>query len=414
MTQIIKAIRSGHPPTLISAFLYFDVSFMIWVLMGALGVSISRDLQLTIAQKGIVVAVPLLGASIFRVLIGVLVDRFGPKRVGIFSLLTLILPLLYGWLIASSFVQMILVGFLLGIAGSSFAVALPLASRAYPSEHQGMAMGIAGAGNSGSVIAVLVAPFLAEQYGWHAVFGLALLPLLITLFVFILMAREAELFPFPKPFYVYRDLLKEKELWWFNLYYGVTFGGFVGLASFLAIFLNDQYHVSPTVAGGLTAACILAGSFFRPIGGYFSDRIGGARLLVALYFMMTVLFGSIALLPSLRVAVPLFFVAMLILGMGNGAIFQWVPQRFGDEIGLVTGLVGAAGGLGGFFLPTLLSQTKQMTHSYGSGFLLLSMITFLCALSLVIKIKKMPAHVATSGLSHDAQGRIRMEVLFGG
>ncbi|MEK7140782.1 MAG: MFS transporter, partial [Patescibacteria group bacterium] len=245
MANIIKAIKSGHPPTLFSAFLYFDVSFMIWVLIGALGISISGDLGLTSAQKGTLVATPLLGGAFFRVIVGILVDRFGPKKIGIFTLTLSILPLLLGLLWADSFISLLIVGLLLGVAGASFAVALPLASRCYPPEHQGVAMGIAGAGNSGSMIAILIAPFLAGFFGWHVVFGLALIPLLITLIVFVVFARDIGVLPPPMPLSDYIAILKEKDLWWFNLYYAVTFGSYVGLASFLGIFLHDQYGMSP-------------------------------------------------------------------------------------------------------------------------------------------------------------------------
>ncbi len=413
MTQIVKAIRSGHPPTLISAFLYFDFSFMIWVIIGALGIFISKDLQLTAGQKGVAVAVPLLGAAVFRILVGILVDRFGPKRVGTISLSILIFPLLWGWLGGGSFSQILLIGFLLGIAGASFAVALPLASMAYPPEHQGLAMGVAGAGNSGSMIAILVAPLLAEAYGWHAVFGLAIVPLLIILLIFVLLAKEGAVFPFPKPLYAYQRLLHEKELWWFNLYYGVTFGGFVGLASFLGIFLHDQYQVAPIRAGTLSAACVFSASFFRPIGGFLADRIGGMKLLAGLYLTATVFFISIAILPPLPVAVVLFFLVMLILGMGNGAVFQWIPQRFSDEIGLVTGMVGAAGGLGGFFLPTLLGQMKGLSGSYGMGFLFFSFMTLFCFVSLIVRMKRMPDS-SFYRKKVEETGGVRAEVLFGG
>ena len=411
MANIIKAIKSGHPPTLFSAFLYFDVSFMIWVLIGALGISISGDLGLTSAQKGTLVATPLLGGAFFRVIVGILVDRFGPKKIGIFTLTLSILPLLLGLLWADSFISLLIVGLLLGVAGASFAVALPLASRCYPPEHQGVAMGIAGAGNSGSMIAILIAPFLAGFFGWHVVFGLALIPLLITLIVFVVFARDIGVLPPPMPLSDYIAILKEKDLWWFNLYYAVTFGSYVGLASFLGIFLHDQYGMSPVSAGGIAALSVFSGSFVRPVGGSLGDRMGGGKVLMGLYLIVTLIFGAIALLPPIWLTVPLFVVGMAALGMGNGAVFQWIPQKFHQDIGLVTGLVGAAGGVGGFFLPTLLGSVKGLTGSYGIGFLICASITLFCFVSLFLRIKSEKKDAGEVQVKDE--GRVRVEVNLG-
>lgn len=415
MTKIMRAIRSGHPLTLFSAFLHFDISFMVWVLIGALGVYISKDLGLNAAEKGLAVSVPLLGGAFFRIVFGFLVDRFGPKKIGIFSMSVVLFPLLWGWWGAGSFHQLIGVGFLLGVAGASFAVALPLASRAYPPEHQGIAMGIAGAGNSGTMIAVLVAPVLAESVGWHRVFGLAIIPVLLTLILFAWLAQESTPPAAPKPLQAYFRLLKESDLWWFNLYYSVTFGGFVGLASFLGIFFHDQYLLSPVASGALTALCVFAGSFVRPVGGYLSDRIGGMKLLKVLYLIAALLFGAISFFPPVAIAAVLFFCGMLTLGMGNGAIFQQVPQRFGEEIGLVSGIVGAAGGIGGFFLPTLLGKVKGLTQSYAGGFLLFGCLALFCFITLLLN--RQPVEVPLSDslpLPEEGEGRVRMEVVFGG
>src|SRR5690349_15934887 len=174
--RIADLRRSGHAPSLGAALIHFDVSFMCWVLLGALGAYIAEDLALSPFEKGVVVAVPLLSAAGMRLVLGLLGDRLGPKRVGLVSMGLVTLPLLWGWLAAGSLPQVIGVGLLLGVAGASFAVALPLASRWYPPRLQGLAMGIAGAGNSGTVIATLAAPRIAEHTGWHAVMGMALVP----------------------------------------------------------------------------------------------------------------------------------------------------------------------------------------------------------------------------------------------
>ncbi len=413
MKQMFQAIRSGHPATLFSAFLYFDVCFMVWVLIGALGVYISDDLRLSAGQKGLIVSIPLLGGAAFRILAGFLVDRIGPKKVGIATLCIAFIPLVWGWLAATSFYELVLLGFLLGVTGASFAVALPLASRCYPEAHQGVALGIAGAGNSGTMIAVLVAPFLVESFGWHAVFGLALIPVLATLWVFCRFAQEHGALPLPTPRSEIVALLHTADLIRFNVYYGVTFGGFVGMASFLGIFLHDAYQVRPLQAGQLTALCVFGGSFIRPVGGYLADSIGGLKLLIGLYVGAAICFLIIALLPPLGAALAAIFLGMLLLGMGNGAIFREVPLRFPEHVGLVSGIVGAAGGLGGFFLPTLLGAMKEWTGSFSGGFALFSGVALCCGVTLLLKVRQMPPEeIFVQG--DYADGRVRMEVVFGG
>src|SRR5579859_1220739 len=364
--------KSGHLPTLFSAFLYFDVSFMIWVMLGALGNYVASDLNLNPAQKGMMTAIPLLGGSILRLLFGQLTDRIGPRRTGCLGLAATLLPLLGGWLWADSLDRVYCVGLLLGVAGASFAAALPLASRWYPAEHQGLAMGIAGAGNSGTVFATFFAPRLAEAWGWHAVFGLAILPLLVAAVVFVSLAREAPGTVKKNNSAEFLAVLKERDTYLFSLFYAVTFGGFVGLASFLSILLHDQYGVSKVTAGDLTTLCVLAGSFFRPVGGLLADRLGGIRVLVILYGVVSLLALGVAQLPALWLATILLFLLMACLGIGNGSVFQLVPQRFGQHVGVATGILGAAGGLGGFFLPTLVGSLKQITGSYASGLMVLA------------------------------------------
>jgi NNP family nitrate/nitrite transporter-like MFS transporter len=376
----IRELRTtGHWPTLLSAFVYFDVSFMIWVLIGALGVYIAQDFHLSATLKGLVVALPILAGSLLRLPMGIAADRFGPKRVGALGLFLTVLPLLGGWLGARSLGGLVIVGLLLGIAGASFAVALPLAGRWYPPRLQGVVMGIAGAGNSGTVLAAFFAPRLAERLGWHAVFALALIPLAAAVAVYTLLARESPAQPPARRLGEYLAVLRVADTWWFNLFYMVTFGGFVGLASYLPIFFHDQYGVSRVMAGNLTALCVLLGSLLRPVGGALADRFGGLRVLTLLYAAVGFVMLGVSLLPALPLTTLLLFAVMSALGMGNGSVFQLVPQRFHDEIGVVTGLVGAAGGFGGFLLPFLIGLLKDVTGSFGAGFFFFGLLGFGCA-----------------------------------
>ena len=362
-------LKVGHTPTLFAAFLYFDLSFMVWVLLGPLAVQIAADLHLTAAQKGLMVATPVLAGALLRMVMGILVDHLKPKLTGLIGQLIVITALLTAWYFGiHSYTQVLVLGLALGVAGASFAVALPLASRWYPPEHQGKALGIAGAGNSGTVFAALLAPGLAAAYGWSNVFGIAAIPLVVALVVYVWLAKDSPECPPAKSLTEYLKVLRDKDAWWFMFFYSVTFGGFVGLASSLSIYFNDQYGLSPVIAGYLTAACVFAGSLMRPIGGTVADRIGGIKTLSLMYVLAA---GFIALVSfgmrEVWMALALFICAMLALGMGNGAVFQLVPQRFRREIGVMTGLVGMAGGIGGFYLASSLGYSTQLTGSYQTG-----------------------------------------------
>src|SRR6185312_3552641 len=229
---------------------------------------------------------PVLAGAALRIVNGVLVDHFGPKKTGIFAQSVVIAGLAVAWIVGiQSYAQILLLGLVLGVAGASFAVALPLASRWYPPEHQGMALGIAGAGNSGTVFAALLAPLLAVAFGWINVIGLCIVPLLVVLAVYTLLAKDSPNQPPAKSLKAYLSVLANGDAWWLMLFYGVTFGGFVGLSSFLPIYFSDQYGLSPVTAGYCAAACVFAGSLMRPIGGALADRLGGIRILSAVYLV---------------------------------------------------------------------------------------------------------------------------------
>jgi MFS transporter, NNP family, nitrate/nitrite transporter len=207
--------QAGHTPTLVSAFLYFDVSFMVWVLLGPLGPFIGESLKLSASQKGLLTAVPLLGGSFFRIILGVMTERLGGRRTGLIGLAVSLVPLLLGWQIAQSFGQFLAVGALLGIAGASFAAALPMASGWYPPEYQGLAMGIAGAGNSGTLLATLFAPRLARALGWHTVFGIAMIPVALVWILFMFLAKDAPRKAPPKHWRDYAAVLRIPDTGWF-------------------------------------------------------------------------------------------------------------------------------------------------------------------------------------------------------
>ena len=377
-------LQAGHTPSLIAAFLYFDLAFMVWVILGPLGVQIAKDLNLDHVQKGLMVATPVLSGAALRLVLGIMVDHLNARITGIIGQIVVIAALFVAWWWGiHSYEQVLVLGLFLGVAGASFAVALPLASRWYPPEHQGKALGIAGAGNSGTVFAALFAPSLAAAFGWSNVFGLALIPLGLVLLAYVIMARDAPNAPPPKRLSEYLLVLKDKDAWWFMFFYSVTFGGFVGLASSLTIYFNTQYGLEPKTAGFYTAACVFAGSLVRPMGGALADRFGGIRLLSGVYLVAAGALSVVGVgLPQSWMALAGFVVAMLSLGMGNGAVFQLVPQRFRKEIGVMTGLVGMAGGVGGFYLASSLGYSRQATGSYMTGFYVFAALAMIALVGL--------------------------------
>jgi NNP family nitrate/nitrite transporter-like MFS transporter len=280
-----------------------------------------------------------------------------------------------GWLWVGRYDQLLVVGAMLGVAGASFAVALPMASRWYPAPQQGLVLGIAGAGNCGTAVATLLAPRLAPLVGWRGVFGLAIIPVAVAFVACLVVARDVPQAAKKASWRDYVAVLAQRDTYWFCAFYAVTFGGFVGLCAFLPLFFANQYAISPVSAGLFATLCALVGSLTRPLGGYLSDRLGGVRMLLCFYVALGLLCLILASLPALAGATVALVLVLGLLGMGNGAVFQLVPQRFAGQIGVITGLVGASGGLGGFLLPLLLGGVRQWTGGFGPAFLLMSLIS---------------------------------------
>jgi MFS transporter, NNP family, nitrate/nitrite transporter len=403
----LTALRSGHWPTLIGAWLHFEISFMAWLLIGALGIAISDEFQLTATQKGVLVAVPLLGGALLRIVVGLCADRYGPKSTGLVILVCQFVTMLWGWLGATSYLEVLGVGILLGAAGASFAVALPLASRAYPPDHQGLAMGVTAAGNSGTVLVAFFAPRLAQIVGWHGVFGLMALAIIVTMVLYIGLVQgdhssrqRAHGLGWWR---VTANALRQPSMYWLCLVYAVTFGGFVGFASFLPIFFHDQYGLNIVAAGSITALCGLSGSAIRPVGGYLADRVGGLRMLGLICPVLLLLIILIAQLPSFRWTALLMVMALGAMGFGNGVVFQLVSERFLNQIGMASGLVGAAGGLGGFMLPIWLGLFKDVTGTYRTGFLLFAgvVVVVWCSVLVVQQRRRVGSPVkGRDGLRH--------------
>ncbi len=390
LKDVFHSLRSGHWPTLLGAWLHFEVSFMVWLLIGAMGIAISEEFSLSASQKGLLVGIPLLGGALLRIIVGPLGDRLGAKVVGLGILGLECIGLLLGWLGGTSFEAMLGIGLFLGFAGASFAIALPLASQAYPSAHQGLAMGVAGIGNSGVLLAAFFAPGLAEALGWHQVFGLTLLPVMGAALIFFWLVQSApvrnETDSSTKDSIrvLLRKGLQDPVMYWLCFLYGVTFGGFVGLSSYLPIFFHDQFQVDMVKAGTLTAFCALTGSGARPLGGFLADRFGGLTLLQGLFLIIAALCLASGNLDHFVLTYTIILLIMFCLGFGNGAIFQVVFNRFESIMGTASGFVGAAGGLGGFLLPLGFGWLNEITGTFSYGFFVLGLVSGLAGISVMI------------------------------
>ncbi len=388
--------QSGHWPTLLSAFLYFDISFMAWVSLGPLMVYIAREMNIPIEQKLTLVAIPVLSGAILRIPMGILADTIGSKLTGTIAQIVMTIACAYvSWFGLSGPDAVAVFGVVLGLGGASFAVALPQAGRWYPPHLQGVVMGIAGAGNMGVVLDTLFAPTIAEHFGWQGVYVALLVPMVLILAFYIFAVKDAPGSVKRIGLKDYGKLLLDSDSRWFMFFYFITFGGFVGLASALPLYFTSHFHVTPVAAGLMVSLIVFFGSTFRPVGGAIADRVGGIKSLTIMFLVVAACYLAISQLPEGAaraggagwmltelpaegwLAVALFSVGTLCLGMGNGAVFQLLPQRFRGEVGVMTGLVGFAGGLGGFFLAKALATSKGMTGGFAAGFLFFSVLALL-------------------------------------
>ena len=388
MSNFKTFVRSGHWPTLFASFLYFDFCFAIWVMNGAMAPFISETFNLTAAQKGFMVSVPILAGALMRFPLGVLSQYIGRKNAAMVEMGLIIVALAFGYFYVNSYDGVLAMGELLGIAGASFGVALSLGSGWFPPKYKGLAMGIAGAGNSGTVLAVLFAPPLAAKYGWSTVYGLAACTMLLPMAVMWFAAKEP-------PDHEKQSLrehvacLFEKDGWAFSLIYVITFGGFIGLASFLPTYFYDQFKVTKIEAGQLTMLATLMGSAVRVVGGYISDRVGGIVTLTGVLVLVAITLVMCGLASaSVAVTTLLFMLCFAALGAGNGALFQLVPLRWPLSTAVAGSMIGEIGALGGGFLPNAMGQSKQLAGTYLWGFVAFAVLALvMLAVLRVVQIR---------------------------
>jgi NNP family nitrate/nitrite transporter-like MFS transporter len=417
MSRLIVSLRSGNWKALLACFLYFDTGFTTWVMFGPLAPFISKQISLTPIQAGFLVAVPVLAASIVRVTFGNLFQSVNGRRLALMGIglssipaFVLLLP------IVPTYTLLLVLGVFLGVGGASFAIALPMAGSSYPPRVQGLVLGLAAAGNIGAVVDGFLFPGLAQNFGWQrstmavlpllaltavAVFfwaedrseksgsaprafaglaismvGLIALVLLVNAGVFgpgktgqlllPLLGALLALAVLPRK---YLAVLGERDTWVVMLVYSITFGGFVGMSSYVSLLLTTQYQITKVDAGFIMALLSLTGAMVRPVGGLIADRLSGVKVLLVLLVAISACnFGFAVLMPPLAGGVALLVALYFCFGLGNGATFQLVPHRWKGKTGVMTGIIGAAGGIGGFYLPVIMGIAKESTGSYQLGF----------------------------------------------
>lgn len=359
----------------------FALCFAAWGMLAPLAPKVQESLDLSDTQTSVMIAIPVVLGSLLRIPLGWLTDKVGGRVVFTFMLAySAGAAVLIG--LATSYVALLGAGFLLGVAGASFAVGVPFVAQWFPSERQGFALGVYGVGNVGTAIAAFSVPFLYTEFGQLAagiVFGVA-----IGAFTLLWMsaARNApvvEAGPPPD----YRKVLRSGwPLWQLALFYFVTFGGFVAMAIFLPKLLVDWFDLSLTDAGLRAAGFTLLATAARPLGGWLSDRLRPSTVLAIAFFGVGIDAVGLSWQATHPHIVPttLFCLTMAaFLGLGNGAVFKLVPQQFPDSTGSVTGLVGAAGGLGGFFPPLVLGFVNDLTGTFTMAFVFLVAFAWMCA-----------------------------------
>ncbi len=367
MSAVKDFMKAGHWPTLLLAFLYFDFCFAIWVMNGAMAPFITEAFKLSPAERGFMISVPIISGALLRFPLGLLAQYIGRKNAAMLEMGVIIIALLYGYFFADTYPEVIIMGIMLGIAGASFGVALSLGGGWYPPKYKGLAIGIAGAGNSGAIVAVLAAPPLAINYGYQSVYGFAVILMVIPLVLMWLYAKEPPDIE-KKSLGGYLKVIVEKDAWIFNISYILTFGGYIGIASFLPTFFHDQYGIPKGQMGQYAAIIIIMASISRIAGGMIADRWGGIRVMTTVCVLVAITSLLASTLPSIWTITLILIILFLALGAGNGATFQLVPLRFAGTTAVAMSLIGEIGALGGAFIPNLMGLSKQHFGTFSYGF----------------------------------------------
>ncbi len=370
--------NQGNPLQLAVATISFALCFAIFGSVSAMMPILRERLDLSPLQVSLAVAFPVLLGSLGRLPLGIAADRLGGRRVFLATMVASSIPAVLLGLV-QEYWQLLVCGFFAGISLACFSIGVGFVSRWYPPGRQGAALGVYGAGNIGQSLAAYGSPMLAASFGYQWGFWSFALALAVWIVLFSLLARDAESSAKPSTVQELLVPLRQKESWVLSLFYFLTFGGFVAMSVYLPIFLTQGFGLTPQDAGLRTAGFVVLATIVRPMGGVLADRIGGIKVLLWV-FPVTFVMGTFLACPLMATFTIGSLGMAAAIGIGNGAVFKLVPDYFPKSVGTVTGLVGAAGGLGGFFPPLLVGALYQATGHYSIGFLLLSCTSLICYL----------------------------------
>ena len=402
MMSFRNFLRTGHAPTLFAAFLYFAFSCCTWVLNGAMAPFISETFHLSPAQKGLMLSVPIIAGALFRFPLGVLSQYIGRKRATLVEMSLISIAMLLGFFFVRSFDALLAMGVLLGVAGASFGVAMSLGSGSFPPQHKGLAMGIVGAGNVGTAVAVLIAPPLAQWLGWQTVYAVAAIAMVVPMSAVIFFAREPADVDAHAGLRAQLACLVERDGWAFSLVYAITFGGFIGFISFLPSYYHDQFGVAKVQAGQLTMLAAFMGAAMRIVGGWLADRFGGVNTLTLVLVSVAVGLACCGLATgSLATTTVLFIACFAALGAGNGAVYQLVPLRWPLTTAVAGSMIGELGALGGGLVPSVMGMGRQYLGTYAWGFAFFAA----CAVGALLVLRALQAGWTSSWVG--AGGRAR-------
>lgn len=372
----------------------FALCFAVFGSVSAMMPVLKKQFHLAPVQASIAMAIPVLLGSLGRIPLGLLTDRLGGRKVFTWTMVaSVIAALLMGKV--ETYQQLLIFGFFTGIALASFSVGVAFVSGWYSAERQGFALGVYGAGNVGQSLAAFGAPFLFKYLGFRSTFWSFAGLLALWAAIFFLLAKDAPRTAPPKSFGQMIRPLSDRMSWVLSFFYFLTFGGFVAMGIYLPMFLTEIFKLTPQDAGVRTAGFVLLATLMRPVGGWLSDKVGGLTILLWIFPLVT----AMALLLTFESMVPFTIGALgmaAAIGLGNGAVFKLVPQYFPQSVGAVTGLVGAMGGLGGFFPPLALGIIKQQTGSFFMGFALLGAFALICLVVAKLTLRGRFQHRATS------------------
>lgn len=395
--------RPGAYRALVLATLAFALCFSVWGLIAPLAPQFQELYRLSSFQISVVIATPVILGSLFRIPLGLITDRFGGRVVFSGLMLVLIVPVIFIGLLGGSFGGLLFWGFFLGLAGASFAVGVPFVNKWFPPHMQGLALGVYGVGNIGTAIAAYTAPAIAAFYGWRLAFWVFVIPLVAMAAIFYALGRDAPSTG-PRPSVTAGISLFRQEVmpWVLSLFYFLTFGGFVALGIYLPKLLVDLFGFTQTGAGLRAAGFVVLATLSRPVGGWLADRVGGSGTLMLVFAGLPVT----ALILSFEPGIFLFTVGALasavLFGLGNGAVFKLVAEYYPGKTGAVTGVVGAAGGLGGFFPPLVLGLVRDATGAYTLGFVFLAIFAVGCLVVNAVFVRKRPSDTGAA-----TEGRVR-------